>query len=135
MADEAFSEFTANSAILTVLDLFAYTDTSDTTDSADGTTKSISPDEIFRDPLAKIKYQPTPTVETVAATLTIAELLTGIITGTHNVGATQNYQLPTGTLCDAGATFAVDSCIDWSIIIYRRQRLTQLQSPSEQPTV
>jgi hypothetical protein len=60
--------------------------------------------------------QPTPTAKTVAVTLTIAELLTGIITGTHTAGATAAYTLPTGTLCDAGGYFAVNSYFDWSLI-------------------
>lgn len=57
-----------------------------------------------------------PTAETVTATLTIAELLTGIITGTHSAGATQTYTLPTGTLADAGVDLAVDQSFDWVLI-------------------
>jgi len=116
MADEAYSDYTASSAALAVGDLFAYTDVSDTTDSAAGTTKSINPNDLAADPLMKIKSQVAPSAETVACTLTIAELLTGIITATHAAGATQAYTLPSGALTDAGATFAVDTCIDWSII-------------------
>ncbi len=116
MADESYSDFTARSAALTVLDLLAYTDTSDTTDSADGTTKKITPDELAADPLMLVKSQVTPTAETTAVTLTIAKLLTKIITGTHATGANINYQLPTGTLSDAGATFATDSAFDWVLI-------------------
>lgn len=47
------------------------------------------------------------TAKTTAVTLTIAELLTGIITGTHTAGATQAYTLPTGTLSDAGVSDGV----------------------------
>jgi len=60
--------------------------------------------------------QPTPTAKTTDVTLTVAELLAKIITGTHAAGATQTYTLPTGTLTDAGGTFGVDACFDWSLI-------------------
>jgi len=60
--------------------------------------------------------QPTPTAKTTAATLTIAELLTGILTGTHAAGATAAYTLPTGTLTDAGGLFGVNDSFDWSLI-------------------
>ena len=116
MADKKISDLTASSAVLAIGDLIPYVDVSDTTDGTTGTTKSINPNDLAADPLMLIKSQPTPTAETVAATLTIAELLTKIITGTHAEGSTQAYTLPTGTLCDAGATFAVDSCFDWVLI-------------------
>jgi hypothetical protein len=45
--------------------------------------------------------QPAVTAKTVTATLTAAEMLTGIITGTHTAGATQTYTTPTGTLLEA----------------------------------
>jgi len=60
--------------------------------------------------------QPTPTAETTAVTLTAAELLTRIVTGTHTVGATAAYTLPTGTLMDAAVEFAVDGAFEWSLI-------------------
>lgn len=60
--------------------------------------------------------QVTPTAKTVAVTLTAAELLTALITGTHAAGATQAYTLPTGALLDAAATWDVDEYIDWSLI-------------------
>ncbi len=63
-----------------------------------------------------LKQQATPTAKTTAVTLTIAELLTKIITGTHTAGATAAYTLPTGTLCEGGMTFKVDDCFDWSLI-------------------
>ncbi len=116
MSDKKISSLTASSAALAIGDLIPYVDISDTTDAASGTTKSINPNDLFADPLAKIKSQVTPSAETVACTLTIAELLTGIITGTHAAGATAAYTLPSGALSDAGATFAVDTCIDWSLI-------------------
>ncbi len=61
-----------------------------------------------------IRPQVTPTAKTAAVTLTIAELLTGIITG--NPAAAVAYTLPTGTLCDAGMTIAVDEAFDWTLI-------------------
>jgi hypothetical protein len=64
----------------------------------------------------RIVDAPVPTAKTTSTTLTIAELLTRIITGTHTAGATQTYTLPTGTLTEAGATFAVGSGFEWSLI-------------------
>jgi hypothetical protein len=60
--------------------------------------------------------QVTPTAETVAVTLTAAELLTGLVTGTHTAGATAAYTLPTGTLLDAAGAFLVDEYFDWTLI-------------------
>jgi len=61
--------------------------------------------------------QPTPTTKTVANTMTIAELLTKIIDATPTAtGATAAYTLPTGALCDAGATFETNDSFDWIII-------------------
>uniref|UniRef100_A0A6M3KPE4 Uncharacterized protein n=1 Tax=viral metagenome TaxID=1070528 RepID=A0A6M3KPE4_9ZZZZ len=60
--------------------------------------------------------QPTPSAKTTAVTLTITELLTRIITGTHTAGATQAYTLPTGTLCEAGGFFNINDSIDWVLI-------------------
>ena len=115
MADKKISEFSASSAALAVGDLIPYVDVSDTTDATTGTNKSINPNDLAADPLMKIKSQGAPATQTTAVTLTIADLLTGIIVSTPTEGATA-YTLPTGTLCDGGATFAVDTCIDWSII-------------------
>ena len=61
--------------------------------------------------------QPTPTAKSASATLTIAELLTGIVTtsGTSAITLT----LPTGTLTDAGVTapaLPVNGCFDWAVI-------------------
>jgi len=63
-----------------------------------------------------IQSQGDPTAETTATTLTIAKILTGIITATHAEGSTQAYTLPTGTLCDASDYFAVNSAYDWTLI-------------------
>ena len=116
MADAKISALSTSITTLAVGDVIPCTDVSDTTEAATGTTKKLTPNILFGDPLAKIKSQVTPTAKTVAVTLTIAELLTNIITGTHAAGATQAYILPTGTLCEGGATFAVDTCLDWSLI-------------------
>lgn len=61
--------------------------------------------------------QGTPTAKTGDATLTIAELQTGIITATKATAVA--FTLPTGTLTDAGilsGTMAVDQSIEWCII-------------------
>jgi hypothetical protein len=77
--------------------------------------------EVGTDPVVKqgrleSGVQVTPTAKTIAVTLTAAELLTNIITGTHAAGATAAYTLPTGTLLDASSTFLVDEYFDWSLI-------------------
>lgn len=61
------------------------------------------------------KNQPAPTSKGSAATLTIAELLTGIIQYT---GAAANLTLPTGTDIEGGvpATFPTDMSFDFSVI-------------------
>jgi hypothetical protein len=65
----------------------------------------------------KYESQPSPTAKTVAVTLTIAELLTRIITAVPTAtGATAAYTLPTGALIDAGVTMEVDDSFDWTII-------------------
>lgn len=97
-------------------DVFPMTDVSDTTEASTGTSKPIVHSDILLGVYGRIFYQAAPTAKTTDCTLTIAELLTYIITGTHAEGGTQTYTLPTGTLCDAGATFAVDSAFDWSLI-------------------
>lgn len=61
-------------------------------------------------------FQPDVTAKTVAVTLTSAELLTTIITGTHTAGATQAYTLPTGTLLEAAASWDLNEYFDWSLI-------------------
>ena len=61
--------------------------------------------------------QPAPTALSATATLTIAQLLTGIVTTSGTVAMTLT--LPTGTLCDAGVTgpaLPVNGCFDWAII-------------------
>ena len=59
--------------------------------------------------------QPTPSAQNASVTLTIANLLTGIITTTSTVGVTLT--LPTGTLSDGGfVSLSSDLSFDWSII-------------------
>ena len=63
------------------------------------------------------KVQPAPTAKTVANTLTIAELLTKIITAVPTAtGATAAYTLPTGALCDTALRFDIDESFDWTLI-------------------
>lgn len=66
---------------------------------------------------AKFTTQGTPTAVNATATLTIAQLLTGIITSTTAAAVTGT--LPTGTLTDAGVTdpgMAVDDAFEWTVI-------------------
>ena len=61
--------------------------------------------------------QPTPATATTAATLTAAQLLTGIINATPTAtGATVAYTLPTGTLMDKAVDFKVNDSFDWVLI-------------------
>jgi hypothetical protein len=60
--------------------------------------------------------QGAPTAMTTAATITIAGLMSGIITGTHTAGATAAYTLPTGTVTDAGVDMAIGQSFDWVLI-------------------
>jgi hypothetical protein len=77
--------------------------------------------EVGTDPVVKEGrlpngFQVTPNAETVAVTLTAADILTGLVTGTHTAGATQAYTLPTGTLLDAASTFLVNEYFDWTVL-------------------
>ena len=61
--------------------------------------------------------QPTPSAIDASATLTIAQLLTGIIT--TNSATAVAFTLPTGTLTDAGilgGQLLINQSFDWSII-------------------
>ena len=60
--------------------------------------------------------QGAPSAKTVAVTLTAAELVTGLITGTHAAGATQGYTLPTGALLDAAVDMAINEAFDWFLL-------------------
>lgn len=64
-----------------------------------------------------VKTQSAPATATVAATLTAAQLLTGILNATPTAtGATAVYTLPTGALMDAAVNFAVNDSFDWTLI-------------------
>lgn len=63
-----------------------------------------------------VEAQGAPTALTGSATLTIAQLLTRIITDTHATGATATYTLPTGTLTDAGVDLAIGDSFEWTLI-------------------
>ena len=61
--------------------------------------------------------QPTPTALAATATLTVAQLLTGIVTTSGTVAITLT--LPTGTLSDAGIVAPAlpqGGCFDWAVI-------------------
>lgn len=60
--------------------------------------------------------QVTPAAKTTVVTLTAAELMGRIITGTHAAGATQAYTLPTGPLMEAASDFLTNDSFDWSLI-------------------
>ncbi len=62
-------------------------------------------------------YQTTPIAKTADATLTVADLLTGIITATS--ASAVALTLPTGTLTDAGLAAGyldIDQSFEWSVI-------------------
>lgn len=60
--------------------------------------------------------QGAPTAMTTAATITVAALAGGLITGTHTAGATAAYTLPTGIVLDAGVDMAIGQAFDFTII-------------------
>jgi hypothetical protein len=62
--------------------------------------------------------QPAPTAETGAATITIADILSGIVTVTHSVGSDVALTLDIGSAMDTGmpASFGTNQFIDWSLI-------------------
>ena len=71
---------------------------------------------LFAGAKAAFGVQPTPTAKSATATLTIAELLTGIVTTSGTAAITLT--LPTGTLTDAGVTapaLPVNGCFDWAV--------------------
>lgn len=80
--------------------------------AADLATLDASVDDL----LAHTQTQGDPNAETTAVTLTAAELLAFINTGTHATGSNINYQLPTGTAMDAGASLAVNEGFEWSLL-------------------
>ncbi len=64
------------------------------------------------------RYQAAPATMTVAATITVADLLNGIILGTHSEGGDEAYTLPTGADLDAELTSFVinNDSFDFTII-------------------
>lgn len=77
--------------------------------------------EVGTDPVVKQGRLPngtqvTPIAETVTVTLTAADILSGMITGTHTAGATQTYTLPTGALLEAASSFDTNEFFDWVLI-------------------
>lgn len=60
--------------------------------------------------------QPTPATVTAAATLTAAQLLTRIITGTQATGSTNAITLPTGTLMSAALVGDDDQSFEFTVI-------------------
>jgi hypothetical protein len=61
-----------------------------------------------------IQVQGAPAAVNATATLTITDLLAGIITSTTAAAVTGT--LPTGTLTDGGSEFAIGDSFDWSVI-------------------
>lgn len=57
-----------------------------------------------------------PAALTVAATMTPAQLLGGLITGTHAEGGDEAYTLPTGANLDAAGNFVVGDWFKWTVI-------------------
>jgi len=95
---------------------FAYNGVSRGSITTDGTSLTYSSPvaTIFNTPVI-CKTQSAPTIETAAATLTIAELLIGIIQYT---GTTATLTPPTGTNIEGGlpSGFTIDMSFDFSII-------------------
>lgn len=60
--------------------------------------------------------QPTPATVTAAATLTAAQLLGRLITGTQSTGSTNALTLPTGTLMSAALVGDNDQSFEFTII-------------------
>lgn len=58
--------------------------------------------------------QPTPIAVNATATMTVAQILNGIVTSTTAAAVTGT--LPTGTLTEAGSDFLVDEAVDWYVI-------------------
>lgn len=65
-----------------------------------------------------ITKQAAPTAETGVATISIADILTGIVTLSHTAGATVALTLDTGSAMDTGRPggMGTDVAIDWSLI-------------------
>ena len=65
----------------------------------------------------EFSQQPAPTAKAASATLTVAELLTAIVTTSGTTAITLT--LPTGALTDAGVgapSLPLNGCFDWTVI-------------------
>lgn len=73
---------------------------------------------IFQRAASVSKHQPAPATMTGAATITVAQIINGIIEGTPTTGATRAYTLPTGVdLANAlPVSFTTSDSIDFTII-------------------
>lgn len=75
---------------------------------------------VFRIPSRLVQLQPAPAAITVsagAATLTAANLLTGILTVSHTTGGTATLTLPTGTLLEAAVPYLqIGEGFEWVLI-------------------
>jgi len=72
----------------------------------------------LKDSVPGYAIQGAPTAKTTSATLTAAELLTGIITAAQGASGAATYTLPTGTLMDAAlpANFPVNGSFEFSLV-------------------
>lgn len=66
----------------------------------------------------QIVSQGNPVAKTGAATVSIADILAGIVTVTHAAGSTAALTLDTGALMDAGCpdSVGIGDAIDWTVI-------------------
>jgi CelD/BcsL family acetyltransferase involved in cellulose biosynthesis len=80
----------------------------------DSKTKGIAYSDPVFDSVALV--QGAPTAKTAAATLTLAEMQSKIVTVTHAVGSSVAITLPTGTTLDQFGVYSVDQSFDWTII-------------------
>ena len=77
-----------------------------------------TPDIQWSGPTVQMKSQEAPIAKTTAATLTVQELMSGLITGDDTDGSTVAYTLPLGTSMDnsSDASFAIGDSFDWVLI-------------------
>jgi hypothetical protein len=75
----------------------------------------------FREAGVNLRHQGSPTAKTTTATLTIAEMLTGIVTANQGANGAATYTTDTGAAIETGLIAAYpglqnDDCFDFSII-------------------
>jgi hypothetical protein len=77
-----------------------------------------TPDVLIPGPSVYMISQGSPSADTTNDTLTVQELLSGIITYTGTSGANATLTLPLGTSMDASsdAVFGIDQSFDWHVI-------------------